>query len=198
MKSKNFFYSHICAVAENNTIGLKGDLPWNIPEDLKFFKEKTKGKVLIMGRKTFESLGKPLPHRLNLVITRQKNFVTGLKCLFTVTEAINCISELDNNSTNWIKKLSKGIVCPSLSSVGDFCAQEKILKTYGKEIFIIGGGEVYQQSLPLVKRIYLTRIHKEYPGDAFYPEIPEQKFKEIERKKREGNPSYSFITYERI
>ena len=161
-------YSHICAAAKNNIIGLHGKLPWNIPEDLKFFKEKTFGKVLIMGRKTFESLGQPLPKRLNIVISRDKNF--------SVPDSV--------------------LLCPSLDSAYQLC-EEKDMKIYDPEIFIIGGGEIYRQSLSKVTFIYLTRIHRNYEGDACYPDIPMDQFREIDRKDREGDPSYSFITYER-
>lgn len=188
---KNLFYSHICAVAENNAIGMKGKLPWNIPEDLKFFQQKTKGKALIMGRKTFESLGKPLPHRLNVIITRQKK--SGFSELHTENNQMT-----DGDDPLLMKKLPSLIVCSSLKSAMSFCEKPEVLKKYGHEIFIIGGGEIYKQSLPLVKRIYLTRIHRAYPGDAFYPEVSKKKFREVKRQDRKGNPSYSFLTYEKI
>ena len=164
------FYSHISAVAQNNTIGFKGKLPWHIPEDLKFFYQKTKGHALIMGRKTFESLGEPLPHRLHVVVTRQKNFQA--------------------------KALSV-VLCRSIEDAMAFCSQKEVLKKHGSEVFITGGGEIYKQSLSFVKYIYLTRIHKSYKGDAFYPELPQGMFKEISRKDFSGDPSYSFITYEK-
>ena len=162
------FYSHICAVAENNTIGLKGNLPWNIPEDLRFFKEKTQRKIIIMGRKTFESLGQALPDRLNIVISQNLQLLVPKNVL----------------------------LCPSLQSAYRVCETiEK--KLYGREVFIIGGGEIYRQSFSQTAFIYLTRIHKQYPGDAFYPAIPTDEFQEINRKDREGTPPYSFITYAR-
>ena len=161
-------YSHICAATENNIIGLQGDLPWDIPEDLKYFKEKTLGKVLIMGRKTFESLGQALPKRLNIVISRNKNFAVPKNVL----------------------------LCSSLDSAYQLC-EEKNMEIYDPEIFIIGGGEIYRQSLSKVTFIYLTRIHRSYEGDACYPEIPMDQFQEIDRKDRDGNPSYSFLTYKR-
>ncbi len=186
MKTNHLFYSHICAVAENNVIGIKGKLPWNIPEDLKFFQKKTTGKALIMGRKTFESLGKPLPHRLNVIITRKKeNIRKGF------------MTDGDNPLIS-IKKPFSPVICSSLKSAMNFCAQPEVLKQYGQEIFIIGGGEIYKQSLPLVKRIYLTRIHRAYKGDAFYPEVSKKQFREIKRQDREGNPPYSFLIYEKI
>ena len=194
-------YSHICATAKNRTIGLKGKLPWDIPEDLKFFHKKTKGKALIMGRKTFESLGKPLSHRLNIVVTRQKKlqaewYYPGIKSLIvdTAWSAINLKNLL--SQTDFFTGLSL-VICASLKSAMGFCLQKEVLEKYGKEIFIIGGGEIYTQSLPFVQKIYLTRIHKNYIGDAFYPEIPGDQFQEVDRKDRAGDPSYSFITYER-
>lgn len=163
------FYSHICAVAKNNSIGLTGDLPWNIPEDLKFFKQKTLNKVIIMGRKTFESLGKPLPKRLNIVISRNTHFSVP----------------------------SNVLLCSSLEAAYKIC-ETTDLTNYDPEIFIIGGGQIYKQSMSKVKFIYLTRIHQQYTGDAFYPEIPTNQFKEIKTQHREGDPSYSFILYQKI
>ena len=174
-------FSHICAVAENNTIGLKGKLPWDIPEDLRFFHKKTKGKALIMGRKTFESLGKPLPHRLNVVVTRQKQIPNGV---YYGTPSMK-ISE------------AHPVVCPTIPEAMEFCSQKEVLNKYGSEIFIIGGGEIYKQTLPFVHQIYLTRIHKTYEGDATYPPLPKEQFKEVSKTTCEGSPSYSFITYKK-
>ena len=202
MKNNNLFYSHICAAAKNNSIGLKGKLPWHIPEDLKFFQEKTKGKALIMGRKTFESLGRPLPHRLNIVVTRQKN-LPGLSPSFGLPG--HSLSSGSSSSLSFPRKRESSqknsalcAICPSLNLALDFCSHPEVVKKYGQEIFIIGGGEIYKQSLSFVQKIYLTRIHKNYEGDAFYPEIPKNLFQETKRKNRSADPSYSFITYERI
>lgn len=197
----NPVYSHICAAAENNTIGLQGKLPWNIPEDLQFFKEKTQGKALIMGRKTFESLGTPLPHRLNVVITRQKQ--AQLKADLTTYIPIwtggilHAISGAADPVTA-LKKSLAIVFCPSIKDAMNFCSRKEVQQKHGKEIFIIGGGDIYKQTLPFIHRIYLTRIHQTYEGDAFYPEIPEKEFQEVNRKDCTGNPSYSFITYNRI
>ena len=90
------------------------------------------------------------------------------------------------------------MLCRSIEDAMAFCSQKEVLKKHGPEIFITGGGEIYNQSLPFVKYIYLTRIHRSYKGDAFYPELPLKMFKEINRKDYSGNPSYSFITYEKI
>ena len=193
----NLTYSHICAAAENNTIGLKGKLPWNIPEDLKFFKEKTQGKALIMGRKTFESLGTPLPYRLNIVITGNKNFQSKIQGSIRLDNISQTPKEKMKILTT-LKKNSPVVICPSVKKAMNLCHQNEIHQQYGKEIFIIGGGEIYKQTLPLVHLIYLTRIHQKYEGDAFYPEIPEREFQEVDRKDCKGNPPYSFITYKRV
>ncbi len=193
----NLIYSHICAAAENNTIGLKGKLPWNIPEDLQFFKEKTQRKILIMGRKTFESLGTPLPYRLNIVITRNKDFQSKIHGSIRLDDTSR-ISKEEIKTLTTVKKSSPVVICPSVKEAMNLCRQNEIHQQYGKEIFIIGGGEIYKQTLPLVHCIYLTRIHQTYEGDAFYPEIPDKDFQEVDRKDCKGNPSYSFITYKRV
>lgn len=154
--------SHIVAASTNNVIGVRNKLPWNIPEDLKFFKDKTQGHTVIMGRKTFESLGKPLPQRINIVVSRSQNF-DGVVMVSTVDEAIIRAQK------------EKG----------------------PDEIFIIGGGEIYRQSLNKVQKIYLTRIHKDYEGDAFYPEVPKNRFYLTEKIDHKGDPAFSFLTYVR-
>ncbi|MDE0118817.1 MAG: dihydrofolate reductase [Bdellovibrionales bacterium] len=192
-------YSHICAAAENNTIGLKGQLPWNIPEDLRFFKEKTLNKALIMGRKTFASLGSPLPFRLHIVITRNRSQlnIVNANYVFLCLDELSQISNEEMKGLTAIKKILPVVFCSSIEKAMKLFSREEMQQRYGQEIFISGGGEVYKQTLPQVYRIYLTRIHRNYEGDAFYPEIPEGEFQEIERRDCEGNPSYSFITYER-
>ena len=154
--------SHIVAVSQNNVIGIQNKLPWNIPEDLKFFREKTRGRTVIMGRKTFESLGSPLPQRLNIVISRSQIFA-GVIMAVNIDEAIE--------------------------------KAQKEKNPY--EIFIIGGGEIYKQSLNKVQKIYLTRINKKYEGDAFYPEVPEDQFNLVEKVEHKGDPDFSFLTYVR-
>ena len=160
--------SHIVAVAENDVIGSQNSLPWDIPEDMKFFREKTKGHALIMGRKTFESVGHPLPNRLNVVVTRNPNF--------------------SSTAPNVVVK-------PDLKSAIEYCKTQQ--SKYGDEIFIIGGGEIFKESLPLVDVIYLTRIHKEFPGDVFYPKLPAREFELIEQRDRQDPVPFSFLTYMR-
>ena len=165
---RDLIFCHVVAASQNNVIGQKNKLPWHIPEDLDFFHKVTKGKALIMGRKTFESLGSPLRDRLNVVVTQKKDL-----------------------------KIPGARVFSSLQEAMDHCSQEEIVKQYGKEICIIGGGEIYKQTLPLVQRLYLTRIHQSYEGDTFYPELPKGEFKEVSRDDKENEPAYSFLVYER-
>lgn len=160
--------SHIVAVAQNDVIGTKNTLPWDIPEDMKFFREKTKGRALIMGRKTFESVGHPLPNRLNVVVTRNSSF--------------------SSDAPNVVVK-------PDLKSAIEYCKTQQ--SKYGDEIFIIGGGEIFKESLPLVDVIYLTRIHKDFDGDIFYPKLPTKDFELVEKRDRQDPVPFSFLTYMR-
>lgn len=160
--------SHIVAVAKNDVIGTENTLPWDIPEDMKFFKEKTKGRALIMGRKTFESVGHPLPHRLNVIVTRQKNYPVTAPNV---------------------------VVKPDLKSAIEYCRGQ--MSKYGEEIFIIGGGEIFKESLSIVDVIYLTRIHQDFPGDIVYPKIPAKDFALVEQRDRNEPVPFSFLTYTR-
>lgn len=159
--------SHIVAASENNIIGAKGSLPWDIPEDMKFFRDKTKDHSIIMGRKTFESLNHSLPHRLNVVVTRAKDYIAP-----------------------------KALVTHSIKKAIELCKARK--NEYGEEIFIIGGGEIYKQSLDLIDRIYLTRIHKHFNGDTLYPVLNKKEFKEVDCCKRTNPIPFSFLIYERV
>ncbi len=128
--------SIVVAVSENQVIGKDNRLLWRLSNDMKFFKNLTMGGVLIMGRKTFESIGKALPGRVNIVITRQKNLLP---------EDVISADSID-------EALNKA-------------------KTLSKEIFIIGGGEIYKQTIEHAERIYLTRVHTNIEGDTFFPEL---------------------------
>lgn len=125
--------SLIVAAAENGVIGLKGHIPWRVVDDIRFFRETTKGRPVIMGRTTHESIGKPLAGRVNIVLTGNRHYT-----------ALGCISA---------------------ASLDDALQQAG-----GGEIFIIGGANVYKQALErnLVDRIYLTRVHVQPEGDAFF------------------------------
>ena len=131
--------SLIVAASTNNAIGKKGQLLWNLPNDLKFFKNTTWGMTVVMGRKTYESVNKPLPGRVNIVITKQEGW-----------SAENVVVAKDFSD-----------------------ALEKAKATNCKEIFIIGGGEIYKQSIGIADKIYITRVHAELEGDTFFPVIDE-------------------------
>lgn len=158
--------AHIVAVSENNVIGAKNDLPWDIPEDLNFFKEKTKGRLLIMGRKTFESVGHPLPNRMNVVVTRQTDFTHPAKNVVAVG---------------------------SVAEAVEYCREHT--DQYGDEVFIIGGGKIYEQSLDIVDIIYLTRIHKHFKGDTHYPILDPKKFELVESRDRTEPVPFTFQTF---
>ena len=161
--------SIVVAASENNAIGREGELLWTLPNDMKFFKNTTWGLAVIMGRKTFESLGKPLAGRINIVISRQ---------------------------TNWEPD---GVIMAT--GIND--ALEKAAATNCKEICIIGGGEIYRQSMDITDRIYITRVHKSFSdADAFFPAIDENKW---ELKSNEDFDfdarhayAYSFQIWEKI
>lgn len=140
--------SIIVAIAENNAIGKNNELLWHLSGDLKKFKQITTGHTIIMGRKTFESIGKPLPNRRSIVITRNSNY--------QVPEGV--------------------IVAQSLEDAFSYCYAEK-------EVFVIGGGQIYKTALPLADKLYLTTVHKNFDADTFFPEInmPEWLPKETEQ-----------------
>ena len=158
--------SHITAMSKNRVIGINNQLPWSLPEDMKFFRDKTKGHILIMGRKTFESLGKPLPGRHHIVITRQTQY------------------QYPHAQVTVVGSLDEAILLA-----------KKILPNWPNEVFIIGGGEIYKESMTIVNKIYLTIIDKEFTGDAFYPEIPNN-FQLSEKKDITGDLPFAFTTWE--
>src|SRR3989344_2358148 len=155
--------SFIVAVTENGVIGKNNVVPWYLPADLAHFKQTTMGHPIIMGRKTHESIGRSLPGRYNVVITRQKDYkaVDGCVVVHSLNEALN---------------LPKVKADP--------------------EVFIIGGVEIYEQSLPLADRIYLTRVHTKIGGDKFLS-FDESKWREISREEHQADDknkyNYDFI-----
>ncbi|CAN5345091.1 dihydrofolate reductase [soil metagenome] len=152
--------SHLVAASENNVIGKNNELPWHLPDDFKFFKNKTWGMPVIMGRKTFESLEKELPGRFNIVVTKTVDW-----------EKDNVVTV--NSIENAIDR-AKGTDC--------------------LQIFIIGGGEVFKESMNLINTIYLTRVHTTIEGDVFYPSIDEDKWQLVEEDlhKADAKHKYAF------
>ena len=160
--------SLIVAMAQNRVIGIKNDLPWHIPADLKRFKALTVGKPVIMGRKTFDSiydrLKKLLPDRPNIVISRSGFTHDGVETYPDLQTAIN----------------------------------ETIAKYPDQEIMVIGGASIYEQILPFADKLYLTMIEKDYDGDAWFPELPMEEWKTTSEEKHDGEPPYVFLTLERV
>jgi len=149
----------IAAMSENRVIGINNALPWSLKADMEHFKKLTLGWPCVMGRKTWESLPKrPLPGRINIVISRSLNAVTGAK------------------------------VFPSLKDAVGHCAGYE-------KIFICGGASVYAEALGLANRIELTVIHKQYEGDAFFPEIDPSGWQITNTEDFDG---FSFISYNKI
>lgn len=158
--------THIAAMAKNRVIGTDGDLPWDLPEDMKFFREKTSGHMIVMGRKTYESFPKPLKNRLHIVITRQKDY----------------------------KAAEDVKVCSSIDEALDFCSKQT--KRWGNEVFIIGGGQIYKQTLDHAHKLYITEIDKDFEGDTKYPEF-ESDFVIAEKDDRFDPLNFSFCLYTR-
>lgn len=134
--------SIIVAMAQNRVIGLNGQMPWHLPADLAWFKKNTVGKPVIMGRKTFESIGRPLPNRHNIVISR------------TITNQTTVMNE--KTITTWVQSIDEAINLAKNQAVD--------------EAFIIGGGNIYQQALSLVDQLYLTHIDATLSGDTCFPD----------------------------
>ena len=156
-------------MSENHAIGRAGGLPWHIPEDFKFFKKTTMGHAMIMGRKTWDSIGRPLPGRLTLVVTRDQKleFPNGVIKMNSLPEALRYC---EDNREQW-----------------------------GDECFIIGGGELYSQSLALANRLYITIVHRTIEGDTFYPPIGEPDFIQTKSEAHLGAPlPFTFTVWERV
>jgi dihydrofolate reductase len=157
----------MAAKAENNVIGKDNDLVWHLPADLKFFKETTKGNTLIMGRKTFESLGNPLPHRDSWIVTRNSNYSH---------EGVTTFNSLE-----------------SAIKAGEDKGLEKV--------FLLGGGEIYRQSMDLADVLIITEVHSTFEGDTYFPEIDPEVWKEVSRTEHTADVKnkydFAFVRYER-
>ena len=137
--------SIIVAIARNYTIGSANSMPWHLPEDFRHFKQVTMGKAVIMGRKTYESIGRPLPGRRNIVITRNADLrIEGCEMATSLDEAIALCDPTEEN-------------------------------------FIIGGGEIYRQAMPIADKLYITHIDAEFEGDTRFPNIGPE-WREISRE----------------
>lgn len=165
--------SLIAAIAQNYVIGRNNDLPWHLPDDFQFFKTKTSAHPIIMGRKSLESLGKPLPKRTNIVITRDPSRIAS-----SFTE--------------------KGVVVTGTLEE----ALQAARRVEEHEIFIIGGAEIYKLALPIATTLYLTEIQQQYEGDAYFPAFDRSEWQETARRHHPADERHSaafdFVTYERL
>jgi len=155
--------SLIVAYSTNRTIGRDNTLPWRLPGDLAHFKRTTMGCPVIMGRKTWESLGRPLPGRRNIVITRQTGYqATGAEIATSLAQALEMTRDLT-------------------------------------EVFVIGGAQIYAESLSVASRIVATEVHAQIPGDAFFPELDSNTWQETSRSQQpaENGLSYDLVEYRR-
>lgn len=157
--------SLIAALAENRVIGRNNTLPWRLPADLKRFRKLTTGHPVILGRKNYESIGRPLPERTNIVVTRDRDYrAPGCVVVDSLDAAYTAAGNVD-------------------------------------EIFIIGGAELYAQTLARADRLYLTLVHAAVPGDTYFPKFDLGDWIETARERHEPDAShvyaYSFVTYER-
>jgi len=161
----------VVAMAENRVIGRDNGLIWRIKSDLKYFKANTIGRPVIMGRKTFASIGRPLPGRENIVLTRDTSFsVPGIHAVYTMDAALDLANQL----------------APALRA---------------SEIAVAGGADIYAQLLPQASKIVLTLVHAKPEGDAFFPAFEHMGFVETFREGHQAGPddqySFTYITYER-
>jgi dihydrofolate reductase len=159
------------AVASNGVIGRDNSLPWHLPEDLRYFKRTTLGKPIIMGRKTFESIGRPLPGRPNIVVSRSVDLTaSGV----TVVDSLALA-------------LANGQALAAASGA--------------EELVVIGGAQIYAAALPLASRLYVTEVHAMVEGDTWFPPLDPAHWQEIAREEHPAtadNPyPYAFVVYER-
>ena len=148
--------SHLVAVSKNNVIGKDNDLPWKLKRDLLHFKEYTTNKTILMGRKTFESIGRPLPGRLNIILTRDEAWrVDGVTVAHSMVEAIDI-------------------------------AEGQALIDGADSVMVIGGAEVYRQAMPFASRAFLTRVHGNVSGDAYFDLTEFASWREVTNTFTEG------------
>ena len=162
--------SLIVAVSRNGVIGLNNQLPWRLPDDLQYFKSVTMGKPLVMGRKTYDSIGRPLPGRTNIVITRDASWsASGVNVATTLDEAL-------------------------------LLARKACLDSGVDEVMVIGGEQIYRMTITVADRLYVTEVDAEIAGDAFFPTIDPQQWQRnrVELPEVTGSYSYQFLVLDRI
>jgi dihydrofolate reductase len=157
--------SLIVAMARDRVIGRDGKLPWHLSADLKRFKALTMGHHIVMGRKTWESIGRPLPGRTSVVVTRNASYAAAGAHVAASFDSALALAHDDS------------------------------------EVFVIGGGQIYRQALPLADRIYLTEVDAEYPGDTFFPALNPREWNVAAREHcaaQGEQPAWDFVVYERV
>jgi len=159
--------SQIVAISENNVIGKDNTLLWHLPNDLKYFKSKTSLHCVIMGRRTYQSIGKPLPNRTNIVVSANENMV-----------ADGCVL---------VKSIEDALIVAR--------------SNHELEAFVIGGGQIYEATLGLAERIYITKVHASFEGDTFFPQLRETEWHcistEVHLKDEKNHYDYDFEIWER-
>ncbi|AKQ44898.1 hypothetical protein TH63_03505 [Rufibacter radiotolerans] len=157
----------VVAISENRVIGKDNQLIWHLPEDLKHFKKLTMGHPMIMGRKTFEAIGKPLPGRTTVIVTRQPEYQAP----------------------------EGGLVATSLEEA----LQQSL--ALDEQVLVIGGGEIYQQALPLAEVVYLTLVHESFDGDVFFPELDTEVWEVTDQEEHLADEKhaypFTFFTFRR-
>ncbi|RFU69705.1 dihydrofolate reductase [Peribacillus saganii] len=158
--------SLLLAMDKNRLIGRDNQLPWHLPADLKYFKEVTMGHPIVMGRKTFESIGRVLPGRENVIVTRDQSF-----------QADGCI------------------VLNSIKAIKEYADNQD------REVFVIGGAEIFKEIIPFTDRLYITEIHEEFEGDTFFPAVDENEWTLISSKEgmvdEKNIYEHDFLVYEK-
>ena len=161
--------SHLVAVSNNLVIGVDNDLPWNLKSDLAHFKKYTLDKIIIMGRKTYESIGRPLPNRVNYVVSRTLKEIKGAHVFSSIDAAISAAEK------------------------------ENLLMNRDNEIIIIGGGDIFYKTLKSANKLVITRVDCDIDGDVYYPEIDLAKWKLVKTElyKKDSENDYDFCTGKR-
>ena len=161
--------SLIVAVSRNGVIGVDNQLPWHLPDDLQYFKSVTMGKPLVMGRKTFDSIGRPLPGRTNIILTRDASWsAPGVEVATTLDDALSLARKACTNN---------GV----------------------DEVMVIGGEQIYRMTMVVADRLYVTEVDAEIAGDAFFPAIDNQQWQRTQVKLPEvtGSYGYQFVVLDR-
>ena len=159
--------SLIVAVSENGVIGRNGDLPWHLSADLRRFKRLTMGHILLMGRKTWESIGRPLPGRTSIVISRQTDYQTGFEEV------------------------------PVAANLDEALADARKVRSTDAEVYVIGGARVYEMTFPRVDQLLLTRVHAEVDGDVSFPAVNWDDWRLVEEEQQPADAQNDFAhTYQ--